>query len=194
MAEKKPTVITVKEATLVAMTQACSGNAQSARRVANTSGKAWGTTVLWLNEKKDLKSFDATKDVKDIAKDLRESFANAFLVEWDDAVTEGHKEELTPESVGKNARTGKLMVILDKDVQPKWSSWEETKLPIAYCGDIARIIKAGIVDEVLPGGNKVMGRTDALQRAKTPESPLETIERSAKLIGRWEERRVGKEG
>jgi len=73
--------------------------------------------------------------------------------------------------------------LLDKDGQPKWSSWEETKLPIAYCGDIARIIKAGIVDEVLPGGNKVMGRTDALQRAKTPESPLETIERSAKLIG-----------
>ena len=115
---------------------------------------------------------------------MREAFANAFLTEWDEAVTEGHKEELTPEAVGKNARTGKLMEILDSDGIPKFSSWEETQLSIQYCSNIATVVKAGLIDELIidKAKGKVLGKSDILAKAKATESPLKTIQRSCEMV------------
>ena len=128
---KKSTVVSVKEVSIKAMTDACTGNASGARRANNNAGKAWGVTALWLNEKSTLSAFDATKDVKDIAEDVRKVFKDEFLTDWAEAVEEGVKEELTDDSIGKNARTGKMMEILDGNGEIKWSSWEETKLSIS---------------------------------------------------------------
>ena len=168
---------TVAEVSVEKLIEASKGHSAGQRKMRNNEGRAWSQTLLWLHGLKPLDSFDDTQEVKDIAEDIRDEFKSNFLVERDEAIG-----ELDSESEGRNARTGKMVPILDAKGEPKWSSWEETKLPIAYCTDMARIVKAGIVADVIPSANKVMGRTDALKLAKTPETPLETIKRSVELI------------
>ena len=179
---EKSNVVTVKKVDVVAMTNACVGNANGVRKAANNAGKAWGVSVLWLNAKKDFATFDATKDVSEIAEDVRKVFKDEFIMDWGIAVDNGDKEELTSDTLGKNARTGKMMEVLDKNGEIKWSSWEETKLAVSYCGDIAKVIDAGLTSELLVSARSVMGRSEILAKCKVKESAVDTIKRSSEMI------------
>lgn len=180
---KVETVVVKGNVGIVGMTQACSGNAGANQKAHKSAGQAWGQTVLWVNEKQDLGSFDSTKEQKEIAEDVRKAYKSAFLSDWQDAADDGEKEELTDETIGKNYRTGKMVSVL-KDGEPIWSSWCETKLSIQYCGDLATIIKGEKVPDLLVDvkRKKVMAKNAALKLAKVPETPLKTIVRSAEMI------------
>lgn len=154
------------------MALAAKGNATAGRKSTSTGANCWAITALWLNQQKPLGDYDASKDVKDIAKDIRETFKSAFQEEHD--IPEG----------GRNARTGKMMdsLIDAKTGELKWSSWEETKLPIQYCTDIAQVVKAGLVDELLVSETSVRGKSYILKDAKGAEPAMKTIQRSLELI------------
>ena len=184
MADKIETIIVKGTVGIVGMTGACSGNSSANVKAGRTAGQAWGQTVLWMNSRKALDTFDRNKEVKDIAEDLRKEYKLNFLIDWDDAVTEGDKEELTPELQGKNYRTGKMVPILDSNGEPKWSSWDETKLSIQYLGDIAHVVKAGMTKELIVDEKrkKVVGKNSILKLAKGQEDPLKTIQRSCDMV------------
>ena len=168
--EKKASIIRVSEVSLENMTNAASGNAVGQRKVKKSGATCWAQTALWLNLQNPLESFDRSLDIKDIAENVREAFKEAFIAEAD-----------IPE-VGRNARTGKTMDVCDKEGIPKWSSWEETRAPISYCGDIATIIKANLVTDFIVSEKSVMAKADILAMAKVAEPAFETIKRSITLI------------
>ncbi len=161
MSDKKAQVIKVKEVSLSTLTELSSSNATAGRKSANTGASAWAQCCLWLNEVSPLSDFDNDKDVKDIASDVRDAFKNGFI-----------------------ARTGKMMDVVDaKTSQPKWSSWDQTRLAISYCGDIAVVIKNNLVDDLLVSDKSVLAKSDILKR-KAKQPAIETIKASAVMIGK----------
>ena len=171
MAEKKAVVIKVREVSVGNMTDAAKGNATGQRKVKSSGNSCWAQTVLWMHGVQDLATYTTGKDVKDIAEAMRVEFKNAFLAEY---------EEL-PEQ-GRNARTGKIIDVQDGKGEIKWSSWEETKAPISYIGDLALIAKKGLVSELVVGELSVLGRTDILKRCKDAETPMSACERGLKIV------------
>lgn len=176
---KKLNYVSVAEVSIENLVDASKGTMVGQRKASAQSGKCWAQTTLWLNDHKPLETYDADADVKDIAESIRQTFKDNFLVERTDVYG-----EITEETEGRNARTGKMIEILDKNGDPKWSSWEETKLPIGYCGDLAQVVKAGLVSELIVSDKKVMARVDILNKAKVPETPLASILRACDLIAK----------
>ena len=171
--DKKVVYQTASDVSVVKLVEAAKGGVAGQRKMRNNEGKCWTQTVLWLHGLCPLDSFDDTQEIKAIAEDVRDAFKSNFLIERDSEIG-----EIDEETEGRNARTGENVKVLDAKGEPKWSSWEETKTPIGYCGDLARVIKAGKVSDLIPKANRVMGRSDILKQCKAPETPLETIMRS----------------
>ena len=168
--EHKATIIRVSEVSLENMTQSAKSNSVATRKVKKSGATCWAQTALWLNSVSPLEKHDVGT-VEEIAESLRAAFKKAFLEEAD-----------IPEE-GKNARNGETMDIIDpKTGEPKWSSWEETRNPISYCGEFAQIIKAGLIDTFIVSEKSCMAKGDIMAMAKVGETPLATIERCLKLI------------
>lgn len=174
MSESTPKTIKVREASVTSMIKANGANSGAKRKFDKTGQTCWAQTVLFLHKAKPFGKYDTTLDEDVIKEQVRDVFKAAFL----DAAEVGEIE--IPEK-GVNARNGNTMDVTDKDGMPKWSSWDGTRNSISICGEIGRLIKVGVAEQLIISENEVLAKGDA-NKLKPGEAPLDTIERSIVLI------------
>lgn len=90
-------------------------------------------------------------------------------------------EHTTIPEKGRN-RAGEEFEVCDADGLPKWSSWAQTRRIWAYLGDIAKVLAYGQGKALYPELGKVCPRIDILNQCKTPESPINGVERLTKQL------------
>lgn len=168
---KKPTFITVSAFDANSIVDSSSASSAGMRRAKSNGDKCWAQTCLFLRAAGAFESLDTAGDVKDIAEKIRETFKESFLDNIEDL----------PEQ-GRNARTGKTIDIADGKGDLKWSSWEGTRNSISYCGDLATVAKANLLDDLFKGEKQVMAKGDILGRAKGSETPLKACNRGLDLV------------
>lgn len=81
------------------------------------------------------------------------------------------KKEVEIPANGKGVcrKSGKLIDLYNKDNEVKWASWRRTRKFTTYPGDLAKVIKAGLTDELMSEGC-VIGRSDILKKVKEVEN------------------------
>lgn len=136
------------------------------KRSTKKSGEMWAQTLLLIAAEVDLSSFEGqeAEDVSKLLKGIYDSLMGAHVPE-----------------TGLN-NNGKEVKLRKNDGTVMYRSYPATKVSYGYTSDIAKIATAGVSGDVLVGELEVMARNQALALAKTPETPLKTIQRCSELI------------
>lgn len=147
----------------------CSARSTSASlTVAKNDSNAWYQTVAQSMELYVPMELDGDKEaaVKQVREKLAENMASVIY---------GLINPM-PET-GKD-RDGKTIMLLNSKTNTiKWSSWEKTRRIWAYLGDIAKVIVAGLAEDLYPESMKVAARCDILAACKGSSTPIENVRR-----------------
>ncbi len=138
------------------------------------SGSRWSKTGELINENDDL--FDPQ------AYDRKAMAANFYTVLDLEVITDNLPEQVVD-------RKGEDMILLKKSGKVKWSAWKATSRIVQNTSDIWTGIELLGYKKVFPKGVLVSRRQllkmiEDAEGPKKKETPLETIQRCAELIGK----------
>lgn len=183
--KKKETDVTkIDESKYVKVTNATLANVLKANVKENTVS-CWALTVAYMNNIKALDTYDANASEKAIGDALRTAFKSAFMMDYFALVAKGDRGAITKTTRVKNVRTGNMMDLVNAKGEVKFNSWGDTINTYKYMSVMAKMIKAGVIADVVKTSGKatlVLNLRDAKKYAGIEDAVAKVETKDAKII------------